>query len=83
MKNKEKEGGFFENLGKILGYLDLLNISILGIILITLGIVTGFFVVDAEFHHPKSGDTMAGSALISAALILGGAIMHAAKRIRR
>ena len=83
MKDKDKDGSFFESIGRLLGYLDLMNISVLGILLMMLGIASGFVVFDAERFKISSGHPMVGSGLVSAGLMIAGAILHAAKRIRK
>jgi hypothetical protein len=82
-KDKDKDGGFFEGLGRLLGYLDIMNISVLGILLMILGVASGFVVFDAERYPSAEGYPMVGSGLVSAGLLIAGAIMHAAKRIRK
>lgn len=83
MEDKEKDEGFFESVGKILGYFDVMNISILGILLMIVGIAAGFEVFDAEHSARRYGSPMVGTGIASAGLVIAGAILQAAKHLRK
>ncbi len=83
MKDKNKDDGFFESVGRLLGYLEVMNISMLGVSLMILGIVAGVTVFDAEQFRLGAGHPMVGSGIVSAGAILAGAILQAGKGLRR
>ena len=78
MTDNQKTTGFFNSLGRLLGYLDQLGISILGCLLIIGGAFGAIFVFIEE--ESSRNPSMIGSGLAMAGCLISGALLQSGKR---
>lgn len=71
----EKTGGWVESLGKVIGYMVIIPVSLPGLILLVFGFCASWYVLD---HGDR--ETMTGSGIVVAGLLLSGAILQSTKR---
>lgn len=84
MKEEKDKGGAFEALGRIIGYLHVLPVSILGVILMIFGLVHGIDMVASAkggfSNHPPHYD---GPCIFSGLCVVAGALLQIAKSFRK
>ncbi len=78
MKQDQQPEGFFSNLGRLLGYLDRLGVSVLGVTLVIVGIIGTMMLFDGEDH--RDSPPMIGSGLAIAGCLISGALLQSSKR---
>ena len=78
MKKDQQPECFFSNLGRLLGYLDKLGVSALGVILIIGGIIGTMVLFDNEDRRDRP--PMTGSGLAIAGCLISGALLQSSKR---
>jgi len=78
MKDNPKLDGFFSRLGQFLSFLDQRNVSLMGLVLMTGGIIGTVSLFNYEDYRERP--PMIGSGLAVAGCLVSGALLQSSKQ---